>query len=185
MGALGLPAKIMSNFVALSVSAFALTSLDTATRLARFAFQEFFERRRSPPGAAAAPQPLLARNRFIGTAVSVAAAGALAYSGTWKQIWPIFGSANQLLAALALLAVTVWLTHRSRRSAFVKIPMVIMFGVTLSSLGLLVQRHLLNAGGSLVLGALALLLLGVALVLAGLAARVLLRRPASAEGGGR
>lgn len=189
IGALGLPTRVASNFVALAVSAFALTSLDTATRLARFAFQEFFEPRRaeSPaPPAAAAPAALslrgvLANNRFIGTAVSVAAAGALAYSGTWKQIWPIFGSANQLLAALALLAVSVWLAHRARRNLFVVLPMVLMFAVTISSLGLLVYHHLFLPQGKVVLGVFAVLLLIVAAVLVVLAARALvLRRRAPA-----
>ena len=195
IGALGLPVDVATNFVALAVSAFALTTLDTATRLARFAFQEFFEPRRELSGASKVPQrvaapagedkaqqagrpsglrSLLARNRFIGTAISVAAAGALAYSGTWKQIWPIFGSANQLLAALALLAVSVWLAHRSRRNAFVVLPMIGMFAVTLSSLGLLVYHHLLQPQGKVVLGVFAVLLLAVALVLAGMAARALL-----------
>ncbi|MGI5864496.1 MAG: carbon starvation protein A [Myxococcales bacterium] len=184
IAALGLPAKTMSNFVALAVSAFALTSLDTATRLSRFAFQEFFEPRRAA-GEPERQSPLLARNRFVGTAISVALAAALAYSGSWKQIWPVFGSANQLLAALALLAVTAWLAHRARRNAFVKIPMVIMFAVTLTSLGTLAHDHLLGPNPSYVLGAVAVLLLGVALVLAGLSFKVLAgRKPAAEQGSG-
>jgi carbon starvation protein len=184
IAALGLPAQTMSNFVALAVSAFALTSLDTATRLSRFAFQEFFEPRRVA-GEPARPSPFLARNRYVGTTISVVLAGALAYSGTWKQIWPIFGSANQLLAALALLAVTAWLGHRARQNAFVKIPMVFMFAVTLTSLGALARDHLFGANPSYVLGAVAVLLLGVALVLAGLSFKVLARRgPATEQGSG-
>jgi len=181
IGTLGLPAAGATSFVALAVSAFALTSLDTATRLSRFAFQEFFEPRRGEDakngtGALGA----LARNRFLATACSVGAAGALAWSGSWKQIWPIFGSANQLLAALALLAVSVWLAHRGRRRLFVLIPMVIMYAVTASSLGLLAWRHLVQDGGSVVLGIAAMALLVVAVVLAGLAARVTLRTKSGA-----
>ncbi len=174
IGTLGLPADGATSFVALAVSAFALTSLDTATRLSRFAFQEFFEPRRSARTDQAAPSPVLGllRNRFLATAVSVGAAGALAWSGSWKQIWPIFGSANQLLAALALLAVSVWLAHRARKRLFVVVPMVIMYAVTASSLGMLAWRHLAGDGGSVVLGVAALALLLVAVVLAGLAARV-------------
>ena len=177
IGTLGLPAEGATSFVALAVSAFALTSLDTATRLSRFAFQEFFE----PPrrGSAQPTEPgLLTRvagNRFLATAGSVLAAGALAWSGSWKQIWPIFGSANQLLAALALLAVSVWLAHRGRRRLFVLIPMVIMYAVTTCSLGLLAWRHLVQDAGSLVLGVAAACLLLVAVVLAVLAGRVGLR----------
>ncbi len=172
IGTLGLPAKTMSSFVALAVSAFAMTSLDTATRLARFAFQEFFEPRRAP-GQARPPLPFLARNRYVGTTISVVLAGALAYSGAWKQIWPVFGSANQLLAALALLAVSVWLAHRARQNAFVVIPMIGMFAVTLASLGLLAWDHLTSTQPNLILGGVALLLLGVAIVLASLSVKVL------------
>jgi carbon starvation protein len=124
----------------------------------------------------------LARNRFLATAVSVLAAGALAWSGSWKQIWPIFGSANQLLAALALLAVSVWLAHRARRRLFVIIPMAIMYAVTASSLGLLTWRHLVQPGGSVVLGVAAALLLLVAMVLAGLAVRVTRKARSGAPG---
>ncbi len=187
IGTLGLPADAATSFVALTVSAFALTSLDTATRLSRFALQEFFEPpRRAGATASAGANPLLAlaSNRFVATAVSVILAGALAWSGSWKQIWPIFGTANQLLAALALLAVSVWLAHRARRKLFVVIPMILMYGVTISSLVLLAWRHVLGDAGSPVLGVTAVLLLLVAVVLAGLSARVLIpglggRRPAT------
>lgn len=172
IGTLGLPAEGATSFVALAVSAFALTSLDTATRLSRFALQEFFEPRRGSDPVKPRRLPLLARNRFLATGVSVAAAGSLAWSGSWKQIWPIFGSANQLLAALALLAVSVWLAHRARRRLFVLIPMFLMYAVTASSLGLLAWRHLMQPGGSAVLGVAAAMLLLVAIVLAGLAVRV-------------
>jgi carbon starvation protein len=177
IGSLGLPTQAATSFVALAVSAFALTSLDTATRLSRFAFQELFEprRRAGGEGGVRARLPSLARSRFLATGVSVMAAGALAWTGSWKQIWPIFGSANQLLAALALLAVSVWLAHRARRRLFVVIPMLLMYAVTVASLGLLAWRHLVQEGGSLVLGLAAGLLLVVALVLAALAARVTTR----------
>jgi carbon starvation protein len=181
IGTLGLPVAGATSFVALAVSAFALTSLDTATRLSRFAFQEFFEPRRDAPSRAAGRLSRFARDRFVATAVSVAAAGALAWSGSWKQIWPIFGSANQLLAALALLAVSVWLAHRARGRLFVQIPMVLMYAVTASSLGSLAWRHLIGDGGSAVLGVAASVLLLIALVLAGLAVRVTLRARAPAR----
>ena len=183
IGSLGLPPKVMASFVALTVSAFALTSLDTATRLARFAFQEFFEPRRDRPQAQSRAKvwQLLATNRFVGTAISVILAGMLAFSGRWKQLWPIFGTANQLLAALALLAVSAWLAHRAKRNAFVKIPMVLMFSVTLTSLVLLVHHHLSSASPNYLLAFVAAALLLVALVLAGLSFKVLFLRPRPGE----
>lgn len=182
IGAVGLPTDAASNFVALAVSAFALTSLDTATRLSRFAFQEFFERRSGrEAGAESSPSEEPERrglrrwgaNRYAATAISVGAAAALTLSGSWKQLWPIFGSANQLLAALALLAVSVWLAWRARQNLFVLVPMVLMFVVTVSSLALFAWRHLTAPDPNYTLAVTASLLLVVGLVLVGLSVRAL------------
>jgi carbon starvation protein len=162
---LGIPEHIGITFTGLALSAFALTSLDTATRLARFAFQEFFEKKQ------ATRQGMLSRNRYVATAVTVAVAAVLTASGEAMEMWPIFGSANQLLAALALLAVSIWLARRGTANLFVRIPMYFMFAVTLSSLLTLFYAHArAMANGDLsfghaILAFLSLLLIGVALVL--------------------
>ncbi|MEJ2633806.1 MAG: carbon starvation protein A [Calditrichia bacterium] len=127
---LNIPVSGAVTFTALAVSAFALTSLDTATRLGRFAFQEFFEDSEKSPE----DQSILVKNRFLATLITVAVGAALTFSGKSGGIWPIFGSANQLLAALALLAVTVWLIQQGRSAIFTLIPMIFMFAVTLSAL---------------------------------------------------
>ncbi len=127
---LNIPLTSARTFTALAVSAFALTSLDTATRLARFAFQEFFE---TEPKEAKAKTNLL-ENRFLATLITVAFGAALTFSGKSDAIWPVFGSANQLLAALALLAVTLWLARQQKSYLFTLIPMIFMFAVTLSAL---------------------------------------------------
>ena len=163
MTKLGIPENIGTTFAALAISAFALTSLDTATRLARFSFQEFFMSDR--PSAVQG----FASNRFVATAVSVAVAGVLALSGRWHAIWPIFGSANQLLAAIALLAVAVWLSRVKIGNLFVVLPMIFMFAVTISALVLLFIQNL--GRHNYLLALLALGLLTVALGLAGLAFR--------------
>jgi carbon starvation protein len=122
------------TFTALAVSAFALTSLDTATRLARFMFQEYFEKKESD-------KKLLITNRYISTGITVAFGAALTFSGQTMSIWPVFGSANQLLAALALLALTVWIANLKKGFLFVLIPMLFMFAVTLTALGMLVYQN--------------------------------------------
>jgi len=99
---LGFSHEVGTSFVALAVSAFALTSLDTATRLARFAFQEFFVTDKSK-----SVRGILHRNRFLATAITVTVSALLVFSGSGMAIWPIFGSANQLLAALAFLTIVV------------------------------------------------------------------------------
>lgn len=120
------------SFSALAVSAFALTSLDTATRLARFMFQEYFEVKTNNQ------QNSILQNRFISTGITVAVGAALTFSGQTMSIWPVFGSANQLLAALALLALTSWVAFLKKDIKFVMFPMIFMFLVTLTSLGMLV-----------------------------------------------
>ncbi|MFW6140883.1 MAG: carbon starvation protein A [Acidobacteriota bacterium] len=131
---LGIPAKIGIIFAAMAVAEFALTSLDTATRLGRFTFQEFFRSEK--------PNPVrnFLTNRFAATFCTILPGGILALSGSYQAIWPIFGSANQLLAALALLTVSVWLAKKHVKNHFVRYPMFIMFTITLSALGVLVYN---------------------------------------------
>ena len=133
---LGVSENFAVGFVALTVSAFALTTLDTCTRLARFTLQEYFED---------VPQPaaqFVAKNRFVSTGIVVVFSILLLLSGEFTTLWPIFGSANQLLAALALLTIAVWLIKRKVNALFVTIPMFFMFTVTLASLGLFAWKNL-------------------------------------------
>lgn len=123
------------TFTALAVSAFALTSLDTATRLARFMFQEYFENKESEK------QSIFVSNRYASTAITVLFGAALTLSGKTMSIWPVFGSANQLLAALALLALTVWVANLKKGYLFVLIPMIFMFAVTLTALAMLIYTN--------------------------------------------
>ncbi len=135
---LNIPHSYAKIFVALSVSAFALTSLDTATRLARYAFQEFFENLKLKE------QSVLVKNRYISSAITVFVVAVLTLSGQSMSIWPIFGSANQLLAALALLALSIWLYKSGKNAVFTLIPMAFMFLVTTASLSSIIYSNLLN-----------------------------------------
>jgi len=130
------------TFTALAVSAFALTSLDTATRLARFMFQEYFEDKETNKKS-------FVTNRYISTAITVAFGAALTFSGQTMSIWPVFGSANQLLAALALLALTVWVANLKKGYLFVMIPMIFMFAVTLTALGMLIYTNFIASNYTL------------------------------------
>lgn len=139
----GISEDFAVTFVALTVSAFALTTLDTCTRLARFTFQEYFESADNKTGH------LFANNRYVATSIVVVLSVLLLLSGGFTTLWPIFGSANQLLAALALLAVSVWLIKSKINPAFVMIPMFFMFAVTLSSL-FLIAMNSFNQGGYII-----------------------------------
>ena len=154
MSTLGIPIHAGVTFAALAISAFALTSLDTATRLARFSFQELFS-----DGKLA----VLGKNRYLATTITVIVAGLLTFSGKSSTIWPLFGAANQLLAAMALLAVTVWLAKLGTKNNFVKIPMVFMLLVTLIALITLVYQNW--AKGNFILSILGAVLLAVAIIL--------------------
>lgn len=132
---LNISIPLAQTFTALAVSAFALTSLDTATRLARFMFQEYFERKND------SEKKSILSNRFVSTGITVFFGAALTFSGQTMSIWPVFGSANQLLAALALLALTVWVANLKKGFLFVLIPMIFMFAVTLTALGTLVYQN--------------------------------------------
>ncbi|MBN2259040.1 MAG: carbon starvation protein A [Clostridiales bacterium] len=142
MASMGISFIIAKNFVTLAISAFALTSLDTATRLARFIFQEFFDvdAEKNPNAASFAS---IMTNKYVATLITVVLGGALAFKG-YKSVWPIFGSANQLLAALTLLALAVWLKQTGRSYKMAVYPMIFMFAATLVALVLLMIANLSN-----------------------------------------
>ncbi len=138
MKSLGADKSASKMFASLAISAFALTSLDTATRLARYAFQEFFQSKNSI-------QSRFRPGRMLSTSAGIIAAGFLVFSGEGLRIWPVFGAANQLLAALALLAVSVWLSKKGSRTLFVRIPMVFMFATTLTALAFMIYSNIQKA----------------------------------------
>ncbi|HSD64710.1 MAG TPA: carbon starvation protein A [Ignavibacteriaceae bacterium] len=173
---LSIKASSATNFVALAVAAFALTSLDTATRLGRYAFQEFFEI------SGTKEQSVLVKNRFAATSITVAFGAALTFSGQSMAIWPVFGSANQLLAALALLAITVWVASLKENFMFVLIPMIFMFGVTLTALVMLFYTNVTN--GNYILSFISILLFLLAVLLGIKAYTVLVqKKPEKAKEG--
>ncbi len=155
-------------FIALAVSAFALTSLDTAVRLARFTFQEIFSfsdahstREKTGPGGDVAR---FLSNRYAATAITVSAAVGLLLTGEGLNlIWQLFGAANQLLASLALMAVTIWLSRLRKKTWFTFVPMVMMYVVTVSALGWKLAGSLRDGGFLTASIAAALILLAFAL----------------------
>ena len=141
---LPLSANACTTFAMLAVSAFALTTLDTATRLSRFCLQELF----TPRGTRNGVRRKSVLDRYTATFVCVVVSGILGLSGQWRMIWPLFGAANQLLAALTLLTVSVWIFHIRRNVWYTLVPTCLMFGVTLSALALMFFK---NAGSALAL----------------------------------
>ncbi|MGH2331208.1 carbon starvation CstA family protein [Thermoanaerobacter mathranii] len=166
MASFGINQVVGKTFAALAVSAFAMTTLDTATRLARFAFQEFFENITEAGEVVASSNPVAKffSNRYVASVITVIISIVLAFT-SWKAIWPIFGAANQLLAAVALLAVAAWLANAGRNNKMLIIPMIFMFIVTLTALVFLVRSNIASGNYILVLFAVLLFVLAILLIL--------------------
>ena len=122
----------VSSLLVLTVSVFCLTSLDTATRLARYMFQEFWLNPGETYKDATGVKAVLT-NPVVATVITVVLGVSLGMTG-YGKIWPLFGAANQLLAALALLAVCAWLGNIGRNNKMFYFPMAFMLVVTLTSL---------------------------------------------------
>ena len=154
----------------LAVSAFCLTSLDTATRLARYMFQELWTPVDTKPEDLTGVRKVMA-NPYVATIITVVIGVFLGMTG-YTIIWPLFGAANQLLAALALLAVAAWLGNAGRNNKMFFVPMAFMLAATLTSLGITFYQKMLliMKGGDIfapaVQAILAVLLFVLAVVLA-------------------
>ncbi|RMH57415.1 MAG: carbon starvation protein A [Candidatus Hydrogenedentota bacterium] len=157
---LGMSPELGRHLALLALSTFLLTTLDTCTRLARFVFEEFFAMDRAKKST-----------RWIATLASVIppaiivflpfrdAAGKLIPA--WKAIWPVFGATNQLLAALALLAVATWLRRTGRNFWIAALPMAFMTTMTLWALILIIRQY----GAMSLLGGVGILLVLLAVLL--------------------
>jgi carbon starvation protein len=125
------------TFGAMAFSTFVFDTLDVCTRLGRYLLQELFGWR-TRWGAMAATLMTVAVPAYI-----LAFAG----EGSWVRFWTLFGSSNQLLAALSLLAITLWLHRAGRRIWFTLVPMLFVLVITLWSLGSLFVSNLNSSSG--------------------------------------
>ena len=140
--------KVTYSLLILAVSAFCLTSLDTATRLARYMFQEFWMKPGESIKDMTGARKVLT-NPYVSTAITVVLGVALGMTG-YAKIWALFGAANQLLAALGLLAVCCWLGKIGRNNKMFYFPMFFMLIVTLTSLVFTIKAQIVGimAGGA-------------------------------------
>ena len=129
------------TIIALAVSCFCLTSLDTATRLGRFMFQELFAD--SETG-----KKLKLDNMYVATAITAVLGFVLCLAG-YAKVWPLFGACNQLVAVPAFLAIGTYLKKQGKNNKMLYIPIVFMSVATLVSLFLTFKNNLLAiaAGG--------------------------------------
>ncbi|MGQ9671547.1 MAG: carbon starvation CstA family protein [Candidatus Aminicenantales bacterium] len=169
---LGIPVALGSVFGILLVEGFVVTTLDAAVRLNRYLFEElwsilFFK------------TPRLLKNYWFNSGLSVVVMWLLAYSNAFSALWPIFGTANQLLAALVLLAISAWLLLRRKKNAFTLIPAVFMIATTVASLIILMGNYIRGKNYTLVVAdALLMILSGGAI---GLFLKTFLKRKQPSE----
>ncbi len=171
-------AAFATTFGAMAFSTFVFDTLDVSTRLGRYILQELF-------GLAGRAGALLATGLTVGVPLVFLLS---AESGAYRQFWVLFGTSNQLLAALSLLGIAVWLRRTGQSAWWALAPMAFVMTMTCWSLLLQARAAFVGLGQSGRLfdpvglnGLVALLLLGLAVVLALEAARVTRRgRPAQA-----
>lgn len=174
LSAAGLPHSLVFTLINLAVSAFALTSLDSVARVGRLSFQEFFldddvdEKNMNP-------FLKVVTNKYFATIITLVLAYMLAKVG-YAEIWPLFGSANQLLSVLALVACAVFLKKTKRQGVMLWIPMAFMMAVTFTALTMTIVKLTtafmttgLSLGNTLqLILAVLLLLLGVIVAIQGI-----------------
>jgi carbon starvation protein len=125
------------TFGAMAFSTFVFDTLDVCTRLGRYILQELFNRRDRVGAVIATLITIALPVYFISGAKE----------GSWIKFWTLFGASNQLLAALSLLTVTIWLHRARRRIAFTLWPMIFVLSITLWSLGKLCISNFDSASG--------------------------------------
>lgn len=125
-GTLGIGEALAKSFIAVLVVSFALTTLDSATRLLRYNISEIGESIRIPQLG----------NRYIATGLAIVAIGFFAFfkvdgKPAGLALWSLFGTTNQILAGLTLLTVTLYLMQRRRNPWFTGIPMIFMLSTSI------------------------------------------------------
>jgi carbon starvation protein len=177
---LGLPPSVVFTLITLAISAFALTSLDSVARVGRLALQELFS---EEAGSMGAVQKTLS-NKYVATLLTLVFGYLLAVIG-YATIWPLFGAANQLLAALSLVACAVFLQKTKRNGVMLWAPMVIMLAVTFTALIFTIKTKTalitgggfkFEADGLQLIFAVLLLILGIMVAVSGI--KKLSRQPA-------
>ncbi|MFQ5456302.1 MAG: carbon starvation protein A [Nitrospirota bacterium] len=156
---IGLPMRYGIVFGILMVEGFVITTLDTAVRLNRYLFQELWE-------TLFKNTPDIMKSSFFNGGLSVLLMLYMGYTNRFKLIWPVFGSANQLLAALTLIAVAVWLANRNKKIWFVIIPAIFMMITTIAALSyLLIKRYIPSGNITLAIADLLLLSLSAGVII--------------------
>ena len=183
-GKLGLPEKTSESFMLLAVAAFLMTSVDACTRLARFVWQELWSTASAASPAIGEkvqdrPQPAIVRlnrNMYFATAVVVAIGVYLLVlnPSMANNLWTMFASANQMLAALTLLTASLWLFKNKLKFWMATLPMFFMIVTSGTAVFQLFLQNLdkwmkkgFSEGGVTAIGSLTLFCLAIVLLVLG------------------
>lgn len=158
---LGIDPVLGTRLGAIAINGFLLTSLDTATRLARYQIQELTDYK---------------INKYAATVIAVLVALVLVYVKTtgpdgnpvpaWAVIWPVFGASNQLVAALAILGIAMWIIRGLKKKAtFLLIPFWFMLATSMAGLVIEIKSTLTSAHPNYILAGISTLLLVLALLM--------------------
>jgi carbon starvation protein len=154
----GLPKDIAACVMTMCVSALAMTTIDSVARIGRMSFQELFA---PEPGEEMGAVAKICSGKYFSTFITLALSYLLCLAG-YMSIWPLFGAANQLLAALSLIALAVFLRVTGRKGWMLYAPMVMMFCVTMTAL----VMSIYNIFGKMGSGQFVVMVDGLQLVLA-------------------
>lgn len=132
MGMFGLSAHVATCVITMCVSALALTTLDSVGRIGRMCFQELFTS--GKPEEMSGFQKLMT-NKYFATVITLFF-GYLLCLGGYMNVWPLFGAANQLCAALVFISLSVFLKVTGRQGWMLYVPMGFMFAATMSALAM-------------------------------------------------
>lgn len=176
--ALGISEEFARTFISLAIAAFMMTSLDTATRLGRFLLQEIFLPRtidkagneiRTDVNAVPAWRAFVT-NPYFAAVFVVGVSIMLALTGSAASIWPIFGASNQLMAALAFLAITIYLLVKGSKWYIAFVPMIFMMVMSLWGIVQVIGQQwgkstvLVTAGIFLLVMAVMMIALGLSII---------------------
>jgi carbon starvation protein len=130
---LGIPEYTAVCIMTMCVSALALTTLDSVARIGRMSFQEFFLDDTVDSKTEMSSFTKFVTNKYFATIITLVLGGILSLGG-YNNVWPLFGSANQLLSALVLIALAVFLKTTNRKGFMLWVPMATMLCVTFTAL---------------------------------------------------
>jgi carbon starvation protein len=154
---LAIPQALATIFGILLIEGFVITTLDAAVRLNRYLFEElwsiFFGSAERVPG--------ILKNSLFNSGLSVALMALLAFTNSFNSLWPLFGTSNQLLAALTLVVLAAWLIKKGRQWLFALLPALFLLATTLASLYTLLNNYIATKNYLLIVGDIVLIVLAL------------------------